>query len=384
MNTYYWQSDERCGFIEAHNKTLALLLLTDQGITIKHIEKYKAKILNATDQLCFLQNLASLLQANLPILNALNLIAKTHRPLSKLCHDIQSSLENGDALHLALQKINVAFEPMTCALIQTGEATGKLPSVLTALITEKEKWLATRTAVKKALFYPCCVLLITMIIMTVMLLLVVPKFASIYAEFGAKLPWLTGCILAFSNWIKSHFLFLSLSLTCLTTGLIMRFKHALKMREQCTRLLLRCPGIRYLFHYSDLARLCQTIALCLHSGLALQQTLSLTENCVVTNNLTTKLRALSDQIALGESLYSALCKYQFPERLCLWVSMAEASGNLDVAFSQSAQYYQQKLDQIVCKLSQLIEPLMMLVLGLLIGGLLIALYLPLFQLGMAI
>jgi type IV pilus assembly protein PilC len=342
---------------------------------------------SARDITQFTRQLATLLHAGVPLLQAFDILNRGEgkAALKTLIRELRTQVEGGIALNHAMRQ-HAAFDGLYCNLVAVGELAGMLDIMLERLASHLEKSEALRTTIRSALIYPSAVLLIAALVLVLILVFVVPAFQNIFASFGAELPWLTQVVIALSEGLQRHGLWL-LALTGLAAwGLKKIVFQRTDWRRYLHRLLLRIPIAGPLTRNACTARWTRTLATLFAAGVPLTEALEAVQG--VTNHLLFQAatQSIQAQLIQGQSLSHALESTDgfFPPMVVQMCAIGEESGALDHMLEKTAEYYEREVDSTVARLSTLLEPFIMVVLGLLIGGLVMALYLPIFQLGQVV
>jgi type IV pilus assembly protein PilC len=335
----------------------------------------------------FTRQLATLLHAGVPLQQAFDILdrGESNAALKTLIRELRTQVEGGVALNQALRQ-HAAFDPLYCNLVAVGELAGMLDSMLERLANHLEKSEALRTTIRSALIYPSAVLTIAGLVLVLILVFVVPAFQNIFASFGAELPWLTQAVIALSEGLQRYGLWL-LTLTGLSAwGLKQLIARRTDWQRYLHRLLLRIPIAGPLTRHACTARWTRTLATLFAAGVPLTEALEAVEG--VTNHLLFQAAThnIQAQLIQGKSLSHALESTDglFPPMVVQMCAIGEESGALDHMLEKTAEHYEHEVDSTVARLSTLLEPFIMVVLGLLIGGLVMALYLPIFQLGQVV
>lgn len=333
------------------------------------------------------RQLATLLRAGVPLLQALRILehGKNKAALKTVIQTLHRDIEGGMALNQALRR-HTAFDALYCNLVAAGELAGMLDVMLERLGHHLEKSEHLRTTLRSALVYPSAVLGIAVTVLILILLFVVPAFQNIFASFGAELPWLTHGVIALSEGIQSYGLWIALIFTIS----IWTLKRAVEQRTHWRRywhaLLLRTPIAGPLTQHACTARWARTLATLFAAGVPLTEALEAIQE--VTGNLLfqSATQMIQAQLVQGRALSSTLESTQglFPNMVVQMCTIGEESGSLDHMLEKTAEHYEREVDNTVARLSTLLEPVIMVVLGVLIGGLVMALYLPIFQLGQVV
>lgn len=342
---------------------------------------------SARDITQFTRQLATLLHAGIPLLQAFDILGRSegNDALKTLIRELRSQVEGGVALNQTLRQ-HAAFDALYCNLVAVGELAGMLDTMLERLARHLEKSEALRTTIRSALIYPSAVLAIAGLVLVLILVFVVPAFQNIFASFGAELPWLTQVVIALSESLQRYGLWL-LSVTGLASWLLKRqVQQRISWRRTLHQLLLRLPIAGPLTRHACTARWTRTLATLFSAGVPLTEALEAVQG--VTGHLIFQEATQIIQMHLiqGESLSRALENTDavFPPMVVQMCAIGEESGALDHMLEKTAEHYEREVDSTVARLSTLLEPVIMVVLGVLIGGLVMALYLPIFQLGQVV
>lgn len=343
--------------------------------------------ISARDITQFTRQLATLLHAGVPLLQAFDILdrGEGNATLKSLIRELRSQIEGGVALNQALRQ-HPAFDALYCNLVAVGELAGMLDTMLERLAHHLEKSEALRTTIRSALIYPSAVLAIAGIVLVLILVFVVPAFQNIFASFGAELPWLTQVVIALSEGLQ-HYGLGVLALICLVAWWLKRqVQQRTLWRRHVHRVLLRLPIAGPLTRHACTARWTRTLATLFAAGVPLTEALDAVQGVtghVLFQEATQNIRA---QLIQGQALSRALegTEDLFPPMVVQMCAIGEESGALDHMLEKTAEHYEREVDSTVARLSTLLEPFIMVVLGLLIGGLVMALYLPIFQLGQVV
>ena len=332
----------------------------------------------------FSRQLATMMAAGIPLVQSFEIVGNGHdKPsVQKLILDIKADVEGGSALHEALAKHPLYFDDLYVNLVEAGEQAGALESLLDKIATYKEKTEALKKKVKKALFYPAAVLVVAIIVTIILLIFVIPQFESLFKGFGADLPAFTQFVINMSRWLQANGLYVAVA----TGGAFYAFfyfkKRSKKMRETLDRLVLKMPIIGPILEKAAVARFARTLSTMFAAGVplveALESVAGATGN-IVYENAVMKMR---DEVATGQRLQQAMANTGlFPNMVIQMVAVGEESGALDEMSGKVATFYEADVDNAVDSMSSLLEPLIMAILGVLVGGLVIAMSLPIFKLG---
>jgi type IV pilus assembly protein PilC len=332
---------------------------------------------NAMDIAVFARQLATMMSAGIPMVQAFEIIGNGHEKpaMQKLVLEIKGTVEGGSTLHEALAKHPLYFDDLFVNLVEAGEQAGALETLLDKIATYKEKTEALKKKIKKAMFYPAAVLIVAIIVSCVLLIFVIPQFESLFKGFGADLPAFT----QHQGWI----------LGLLVGGAIFTFgyfhKRSRNMRRAIDRVMLKFPIIGPILVKSAIARFARTLSTMFAAGVplveAMQSVAGATGN-IVYEEATLRMK---DEVATGQRLQRAMENTGiFPNMVVQMIAVGEESGSLDKMSAKVAEFYEAEVDNAVDSMSSLLEPMIMAILGVLVGGMVIAMYLPIFKLGAAI
>jgi len=316
-------------------------------------------------------------------LQCFEIIIQSHPSLSALLQPIQQSIAKGNSLSKALTQFPKHFDPVLCQLIHAGEQSGTLDNMLKQIVLYKEKTAHLKSKIKKAMTYPLAIISIALIITVFMLTYVVPTFADLFDQFGAKLPAFTQGIIELSNGIKDYGIMVAVMMGLLFVGSRYLIKQSVTMKQRWQTLLLKIPIAGVIIKYASIARITRTLSTTLSAGLPLIQSLDIASE--TTAPFKQALLAAKKDVINGAKLEEGLQRTgSFPGKVIQLVKIGEQSGSLDKLLANIAQFYENSVDDKVDQLNSLLEPFIMIVLGLLIGALVVAMYLPIFKLGNAI
>ena len=361
--------------------------LRRQGVAPSRIRKQRqlrrgGKV-NAADIAVFSRQLATMLTAGIPMVQAFDIVANgSEKPaMQKLILDVKSDIEGGTSLHEALAKHPLYFDDLYVNLVEAGEQAGALESLLDKIATYKEKTEALKKKVKKALFYPAAVLAVAVLVTIILLVFVIPQFEALYKGFGADLPAFTQFVIHISQIVQHDGVFIAMVLAGAVWTFIYFKKRSKAMREFLDRLILKVPVIGPILNKAAIARYARTLSTMFAAGVplveALESVAGATGN-IVYENAVLKMR---DEVSTGQRLQRAMeATGLFPNMVNQMIAVGEESGSLDEMSGKVATFYEAEVDNAVDAMSSLLEPLIMVVLGVLVGGLVVAMYLPIFKL----
>ncbi len=394
MPTYTWSGidctgKKISGIAYANNISQLKIKLSKQNIfplkiatTFWRNRKIKTKHIKV-----FIEQLAILINANIPLLIALNIIIQDaeNESIKNLITNCKNSISAGQSLHTTLSQQPQYFNELLCNLINVGEQSGTLDIILNELTDYFTKITSQKRKIIKALLYPTTVLGITFIVMAILLLFAIPQFKTMYSGLGADLPGYTQFIINLGDFVRARWEFILGSI--IGSIICTKFVHqrSLKLRQYLGDVSLKIPIVGRILTYSIIVRLTKTIALSFKSGMPLLKAIDLSINTTQNWRYQLALQNVAKSITNGKALHSAMEEQKlFPAKIIQLIALGEETGTLDVMLEKIAVIFNEKLNYITDNLNNLLEPIIMLILGVLVGGLIIGMYLPIFRLGMVI
>jgi type IV pilus assembly protein PilC len=339
---------------------------------------------NALDIAVFSRQLATMMAAGIPMVQAFEIIGNGHEKpsMQKLVLDIKANIEGGSTLHESLAKHPLYFDDLFVNLVEAGEQAGALETLLDKIASYKEKTEALKKKIKKALFYPIAVLAVAVIVSTILLVFVIPQFESLFKGFGADLPAFTQMVVNLSRFMQHQGWIVLIVISGAIYAFLHFHKRSRNMRRGLDRIMLKFPIIGPILVKSAIARFARTLSTMFAAGVplveAMQSVAGATGN-IVYEEATLRMK---DEVATGQRLQRAMENTGlFPNMVVQMIAVGEESGSLDSMSSKVAEFYESEVDNAVDSMSSLMEPIIMAVLGVLVGGMVIAMYLPIFKLG---
>jgi type IV pilus assembly protein PilC len=334
----------------------------------------------------FLRQLATLISAGISIVQSFEILEKSQEKISvqKLICDIKREILTGKGLFHCLQQQKPLFDELTCQLIQIGENTGKLDSMLRMIATHQEKNIAAKLRIQQALFYPCIIIFIAITVSFSMFIFIIPQFAELFQETQVKLPLLTLWIFSISNFLNQNMIYLLLVgvisfIIIMCSRIKSHFFHLIKY------IVIQCSPLKRCFQKIILARFARTLAITFSAGIPIDHALKLAASPSHHIEFTDTVAKLRSKICTGVQLHQAMfCSPYFPSLMIQMIKIGEESGMLEQMLDKTADFFEADSDQLIARLNQLLEPLIMLILGAVIGGIVIGMYLPIFKLGSAL
>ncbi len=335
----------------------------------------------------FSRQLATMLSAGIPLVQAFDIVGNGHDnpAMQKLIFAVKQDVEGGSALAEALAKHPLHFDDLFVNLVEAGEQAGALETLLDKIATYKEKTEAIKKKIKKALTYPAAVVVVAMIVTTILLIFVIPEFETLFQGFGADLPAFTRMIINLSEFVRDRGWIIVIVAFGAVTGYLAMYKRSRPLRETQDRIMLKLPIIGGILIKASIARFARTLSTMFAAGVplveALESVAGATGNIVYEN----AVMAMRDEVSTGQRLQRAMENTDlFPNMVIQMIAVGEESGSLDEMSSKVADFYEEDVDNAVDNMSSLLEPMIMAILGVLVGGLVVAMYLPIFKMGAVI
>ena len=363
--------------------------LRRQGIAPSRIRKQASPFksggkVKPQDIAVFSRQLATMLAAGIPLVQGLEIVGNGHEKPSvqKLILGIKADIESGTSLHEALAKNPLYFDDLYVNLVEAGEHSGALESLLDKIATYKEKTEALKKKVKKALFYPAAVVVVAVVVTIILLIFVIPEFENLFKNFGAQLPAFTQFVIDLSRSVQSKGIYYAIILAGAVYAFFYFHKRSRKMRQLIDRGMLKLPIIGPILNKSAIARYARTLSTMFAAGVPLVEALESVAGATGNIVYEDAVRKMKDEVSTGQRLQRAMENVGiFPNMVIQMIAVGEEAGSLDTMSGKVASFYEQEVDNAVDSMSSLLEPLIMAVLGVLVGGLVIAMYLPIFKLG---
>lgn len=383
------------GDIASTNLMMAKADLRRQGLNPLKVKKKSTFILfqkrkkkvSAKDISQFSRQMATMMSAGVPLVQSFDIIAKgqENESVSNLVLAIKSDVESGRAFSDALRQHPAYFDPLFCNLVQAGESSGSLETMLERIATYKEKTESLKRKIKKALFYPTAVMVVAVIVTVILLVFVVPQFEHLFKGFGADLPMFTQMVINLSKLVqKWWFLFLGAIILASWIFTYCHKRYAV-VQQFIDRTMLKLPIIGQILHKAAIARYARTLSTTFAAGVPLVEALDSVAGAAGNIVYSAAVLKIRDEVSTGSQMQAAMRNTGiFPNMVVQMVAIGEESGSLDKMLSKVAEIFEEEVDTAVDGLSSLLEPLIMVVLGVLVGGLVIAMYLPIFKMGSVI
>jgi type IV pilus assembly protein PilC len=335
----------------------------------------------------FTRQLATMMKSGVPLLQSFDIVGKGHSnpAVARLLMDVKTEVETGSSLKQAFEKHPLYFDPLFCNLVGAGEAAGILDSLLDRLATYKEKILGIKSKIKSALFYPISILVVAFVITAIIMIFVIPAFKEVFSNFGADLPGPTLFVMAISDFFVQYWYLIFSIVGGSIYAFFWTWKRSEKMQQIMDRFMLRVPVFGGLIRKSSIARWTRTLSTMFAAGVPLVEALESVAGAAGNYEYYLATKKIQAEVSTGSSLTSSMQGTEvFPNMVIQMVSIGEESGSLDGMLSKVADFFEAEVDDAVEALSSLMEPMIMVVLGVLIGGMVIAMYLPIFKMGQAV
>ena len=390
--TFLWTGKNKAGKIvrgeqRATSETVVNATLRRQGILVSKISKQSFRSggkVTEKDVALFTRQLATMMKAGVPLLQTFDIVGRGHSnpAVGKLLLDIKSDVETGSSLSQAFRKFPLYLDQLYCNLIAAGEQAGILETLLERLATYKEKMIAIKSKIKSALFYPIAIIVVAFIITAIIMIFVIPAFKQVFTSFGADLPAPTLFVMAISDVFVAYWYIIFGATGIGIYAFFYAWKRSEAMQMAMDRLLLRLPVFGSLIRKSVIARWTRTLATMFAAGVPLVESLDSVGGAAGNYVYKKGTRQIQSEVSTGTSLTSAMQNSElFPNMVNQMVAIGEESGSLDSMLGKVADFFEAEVDDAVEALSSLMEPIIMVILGTLIGGMVIAMYLPIFKLG---
>ena len=389
---YAWEGKDKTGKtvrgeLRAGGEAIVNVTLRRQGILVTKVKKkaYRSgRKITDKDLTLFTRQLATMMRAGVPLLQAFDIVGKGHAnpSMSKLIMDLRNDVETGTSLNNAFRKYPVYFDPLFCNLVGAGEQAGILEDLLTRLAIYKEKTLAIKGKIKSALMYPISIIAIAFVVTAIIMIWVVPAFKEVFKTFGADLPAPTLIVMGISDFVVEWWWLIFGGLFAGLYFFFQSWKRSRKMQQAMDRLLLRLPIFGAVIRKATIARWTRTLSTMFAAGVPLVEALDSVGGASGNDVYLEATKKIQTEVSTGTSLTISMQNANvFPNMVIQMVQIGEESGSLDAMLGKVADFFEEEVDEAVAALSSLMEPLIMVILGVLIGGLVIAMYMPIFKLG---
>lgn len=394
-NMFVWEGKDKSGKIvrgeiRAQTKNVVRATLRRQGISVMTVKKrsfgHGSKV-KQKDIAIFTRQLATMMRAGVPLLQAFDIAIKGtgNAALARLLNEIRTEVESGTSLGGALRKHPLYFDELYCNLVAAGEQSGALENLLDRIAIYQEKMMALKSKIKSAMFYPISVMIVAGAVTAVMMIFVIPEFKKVFTSFGADLPAPTLFVIGISDFVVNNIWLLLGALVGVIGGTIYTYKRSPAMQTSLDRMSLQLPVVGDILRKATIARWTRTLSTMFAAGVPLVEALDSVAGAAGNIVYKTATKGIQNEVATGTSLTVAMQGAQvFPAMVVQMVSIGEESGQLDSMCSKVADFFEREVDDLVAGLSQLLEPIIIVFLGTIIGGMVVAMYLPIFKLGQVV
>lgn len=391
--SYSWEGKDKSGKVvkgdmRAAGTVIIKSTLRRQGIKVTKIKKTQSGgTITDKDITLFTRQLATMMKSGVPLLQAFDIVGKGHtnRAVAKLLMDVKTEVETGSNLADAFRKYPLYFDALFCNLVGAGEAAGILDTLLDRLATYKEKIQAIKGKIKSALFYPISIIVVAFVITAVIMIFVVPAFKDLFEGFGADLPTPTLVVMSISDFFVEYWWAIFGGVGGGIYGFMYAWKRSVPMQKVMDRLVLKLPILGDVIRKATIARWARTLSTMFAAGVPLVESLDSVAGAAGNYVYYDATKKIQLEVSTGNSLMASMTDANvFPNMVIQMVAIGEESGSLDSMLSKIADFYEAEVDDAVDALSSLMEPVIMVVLGTLIGGMVVAMYLPIFKMGQVV
>jgi type IV pilus assembly protein PilC len=389
---FEWEGKDKNGKIvrgemRAGGEAMVSASLRRQGVMVTKVKKRRmtgGKAIKQKDIAIFTRQLSTMMRAGVPLIQSFDIVARgsTNPRLTRLLTDIRSDVETGTSLSAAFRKHPLYFDALYCNLVEAGEAGGILDTLLDRLAVYQEKTMAIKNKIKSALIYPIAVLVVAFVVLCVIMIFVIPVFEDVFKSFGADLPAPTLFVIAMSKFFVSYWYLIFGILGGGVYFFLQSWKRSVKMQKVMDRLLLRVPVFGALVNKSSVARWTRTLSTMFAAGVPLVEALDSVGGASGNAVFAEATEQIQRDVSTGSALTTSMqTTGVFPVMVVQMCAIGEESGSLDAMLGKAAEFYEDEVDEAVKGISSLMEPFIIVILGILIGGIVVSMYLPIFKLG---
>ena len=395
LESFLWVGTDKRGVkirgeYQAKNASLVRAELRRQGINPNTV-KTKAKPLfgssgrriKSREIAVFSRMISVMMAAGVPMVQGFEIIAngQTNPRMKNMLMAIKTDIEGGSTLAESLHKFPVQFDELYCNLVKAGETAGVLDTVLDTIATYKENIESLKSKIKKAMFYPAMVMAVALVVSTILLIFVVPQFEAVFKNFGAQLPAFTQAIVNLSRFFVSYWWLVLIWVVGVIVGLIVLYKRSPRFARFMARAVLKLPIIGKILHESAIARFARTLAVTFAAGVPLVEALDSVGKATGSPVYNDAVKRIREDVAVGHQLQLAMRQTNlFPNMVVQMVAIGEESGALDKMLFKIAEFYEEEVNNAVDTLASLMEPFIMIIIGVLVGSMVVGMYLPIFKL----
>jgi type IV pilus assembly protein PilC len=378
------------GEMRAGGEAMVSASLRRQGVMVNKVKKRRmsgGKAIKQKDIAVFTRQLSTMMRAGVPLIQSFDIVARgsTNPKMTRLLTDIRSDVETGTSLSAAFRKHPLYFDALYCNLVEAGEAGGILETLLDRLAVYQEKTMAIKNKIKSALIYPVAVLVVAFVVLTVIMIFVIPAFEDVFKSFGADLPAPTLVVIAMSKFFTTYWYLIFSILGGGIYYFLQTWRRSVKMQKYMDRLLLRVPVFGDLVNKSSIARWTRTLSTMFAAGVPLVEALDSVGGASGNAVFAEATEKIQKDVSTGSALTTSMqATGVFPVMVLQMCAIGEESGSLDAMLGKAAEFYEDEVDEAVKGLSSLMEPFIIVILGTLIGGIVVSMYLPIFKLGQVV
>jgi len=392
---FAWEGTDKAGKtvrgeMRAGGESAVAAALRRRGISKPKIKKQvfsRGRKITEKDLALFTRQLSTMLRAGVPLMQCFDIVARGHAnpSMSRLLNEIRADVETGSSLNQAFRKYPIYFDPLFCNLVAAGEQAGILETLLDRLASYKEKTLALKGKIKKALFYPVMIIVVAILITAIIMYFVIPSFKTVFSSFGADLPLPTLVVISMSDFVVGNWYWMLFGSLGAAYFSFQAWKRSMGFQRLVDRYMLKLPVVGEMLQKASVARWARTLSTTFAAGVPLVDALDSVGPASGNAVYKDATRMVQSEVNVGTSLAQSMQNTGvFPSMAVQMTGIGEESGALDSMLSKVADYYEREVDETVDALASLIEPMIMVVLGVVIGGIVVAIYLPIFKLGQVI
>src|SRR3954469_23522178 len=392
---FEWEGKDKNGKVvrgemRAGGEAMVSASMRRQGVLVTRVRKRRmsgGRSVKQKDIAVFTRQLSTMMRAGVPLIQAFDIVARgsTNPRVTRLLTDIRSDIETGTSLSAAFRKHPLYFDALYCNLVEAGEAGGILEQLLDRLAIYQEKTMAIKNKIKSALIYPVAVLVVAFVVLAVIMIFVIPAFEDVFKSFGADLPAPTLVVIGMSKIFVSYWYLIFGILIGGTYFFLQSWKRSLRMQKFMDRMLLRVPVFGDLVNKSSVARWTRTLSTMFAAGVPLVEALDSVGGAAGNAVFLEATEQIQRDVSTGTALTTSMqTTGVFPTMVVQMVAIGEESGSLDQMLGKAAEFYEDEVDEAVKGLSSLMEPFIIVILGTLIGGIVVSMYLPIFKLGQVV
>jgi type IV pilus assembly protein PilC len=394
-SVFHWEGRDKNGRVvkgemRAGGESVVSAALRRRGVMATKIKKQsfsRGRKITEKDLALFSRQLSTMLKAGVPLMQAFDIVGRGHAnpSMARLMNDIRMDVETGTSLNGAFRKYPLYFDPLFCNLVAAGEQAGILETLLDRLATYQEKTIALKGKIKKALFYPTAIILVAILVTAIIMIFVIPSFKSVFSSFGADLPAPTLVVIAMSDFFVAYWYIVFGLLFGGIYFILQAWRRSPKVQMVVDKALLKMPVLGEMLRKASIARWSRTLATTFAAGVPLVEALDSVGPSAGNYVYKEATKQIQTEVNIGTSLAQSMQNTGvFPNMAIQMTSIGEESGSLDSMLSKVADYYEREVDETVDALSSLMEPMIMVILGVVIGGIVIAIYMPIFKLGQVV